>query len=118
LEWFYEKESGERKDLKEIVDLARSGKDKLAKATLNRLTGGFAKAVSVMINAIDPDVIVIGGGVGTIDELYTDGVAEIRQRVFNQEFAAPVVRPLLGDSAGVFGAAFLTRGTMEKKFAI
>lgn len=115
LEWFYEKESGVRKSLKEIVTLSRSGTDKVAKKTINRLTRGFAKAVSVMVNTIDPDVIVIGGGVGNIDEIYTDGVKTISEYVFNNEFRAEVVKPLLGDSAGVFGAAFLTANAKTKR---
>jgi len=108
LEWFYEKESGTKKGLKEIVSLARSGNDEIAGKTLNRLTSGAALAISVLANIIDPDVIVMGGGVGNIDEIYTDAVPQIAQYVFNHEFDTPVVKPFLGDSAGVFGAAFLT----------
>jgi len=108
LEWFYEKESGTKKGLKEIVSLARSGNDEIARKTLNRLTSGVALAISVLANIVDPDVIVMGGGVGNIDEIYTDAVPQIAQYVFNHEFDTPVVKPLLGDSAGVFGAAFLT----------
>lgn len=108
LEWFYEQKTGTKKSLKQIVDLARQGTDRDAKETLKWLTDGFAKAVSILVNLIDPDVIVIGGGVSNIDELYTDGVNGIAEHVFNREFNTPIVRPLLGDSAGVFGAAFLT----------
>lgn len=107
LEWYYEKESGRTESMKNIVSLARSGKDEAAISTLNRLTSGFGKAISVIVNTIDPEVIVIGGGVGTINEIYTEGVPAISQHVFNKEFTAPVVKPMLGDSAGVFGAAFL-----------
>lgn len=108
LEWYYEKETRTKKGLKEIVTLARSGNDEIASKTLNRLTSGVALAISVLANIVDPDVIVIGGGVGNIDEIYTDAVPQIAQYVFNLEFGAPVVKPSLGDSAGVFGAAFLT----------
>ena len=73
------------------------------------MTHFFGKALSVIINIIDPDVIVIGGGVGNIDEIYTDGVESLRKYVFNNGVVeTPVVKPMLGDSAGVFGAAYLT----------
>ena len=69
----------------------------------------FGKAISVIINILDPDVIVIGGGVGNISEIYSEGVAEIKKFIFNNGvLEVPIVKPLLGDSAGVFGAAYLT----------
>ncbi|MEQ8580448.1 MAG: ROK family protein [Marinoscillum sp.] len=107
LEWYYESRTGFKKPLKEIVHDARMGTDQVAVDTLRRLVQGFGKAVSVVINILDPDVIVIGGGVGNVDELYTEGKAAIAQHVFNNEFNAPVLKPSLGDSAGVFGAALL-----------
>ncbi|WP_421897620.1 ROK family protein [Marinoscillum sp.] len=107
LEWYYESRTGFKKPLKEIVHDARAGSDQVAVDTLRRLMQGFGKAVSVVINILDPDVIVIGGGVGNVDELYTEGKAAIAQHVFNNEFNAPVLKPSLGDSAGVFGAALL-----------
>ncbi|NNE77480.1 MAG: ROK family protein [Pricia sp.] len=107
LEWFYEKNTGVKRTMKEIVARARLGSDQVAVETLDRLTSGFAVAASVLVNIVDPDVIVIGGGLGNIPELYDKGVNNIYKNVFDHEFNAPVVKPLLGDSAGVFGAAFL-----------
>jgi predicted NBD/HSP70 family sugar kinase len=60
-----------------------------------------------VINLLDPDVIVVGGGVGNIDELYTKGYAWIEKHIFNNRVEVPLIKPLLGDSAGVFGAAAL-----------
>ena len=57
---------------------------------------------------LDPDVIVVGGGVGNIDELYTKGVDSLKKYIFNNRLDVPVLKPVLGDSAGVFGAAALT----------
>lgn len=108
LESFYEKKSGIRKKLKEIYDLSLTGKDEIALATMERLTGFFGKALSVVVNIIDPQVIVIGGGVGNIDLIYTKGVESLAKHVFNNRLETPVLKPKLGDSAGVFGAAFLT----------
>ncbi|PIB34924.1 sugar kinase [Reichenbachiella sp. 5M10] len=107
LEWYYHQKTGTQKPLKEIIERARAKTDSVAIDTLDRLTDGFARAISVVINIVDPDVIVIGGGVGNIDEIYTTGASRIPAYVFNHEFQAPIVKPALGDSAGVFGAAFL-----------
>ena len=60
-----------------------------------------------LIAVLDPDVIVLGGGLSNIDELYTLGRAQIAQRVFTDEFTTPVVKNQLGDSAGVIGAALI-----------
>ncbi len=107
LEGYYFKETGNRKPLKDIVALAESKVDPTAQKTMIRLVEFFGKALSVIINIIDPDVIVIGGGVGNIDLLYDRGLDTIRNYVFNNRLDTPIVRPSLGDSAGVFGAAYL-----------
>ena len=72
-----------------------------------RLIEFFGKGLSVIINIVDPDVIVIGGGVGNIDLLYDRGIDSVKKFVFNNGLDTPIVKPSLGDSAGVFGAAFL-----------
>ncbi|MCX7638030.1 MAG: ROK family protein [Cyclobacteriaceae bacterium] len=108
LEKFYELRSGTHRSLREIQQLALENKDPHAVETLNRLTHFFGKALSVVVNILDPDVIVVGGGVGNIDALYNQGVESLRRYVFNNRLETPVVKPLLGDSAGVFGAALLT----------
>lgn len=108
LEDFYFKLSGTRKTMKEIAELANTGKDQAASKTLTHLTEFFGKALSVIVNILDPDVIVIGGGVGNIDAIYGEGMNSLREHIFNNKLETPVVKPMLGDSAGVFGAAFLT----------
>ena len=104
---FYQSLSGEEKHLKDIVALHAAGKDENATKTINRLTHFFGKAISVVIDIVDPDVVVIGGGVGNIDYLYTDGVNAAREFVFNDGLETIFLKPELGDSAGVFGAAML-----------
>ena len=59
------------------------------------------------IAVLDPDVIVLGGGLSNVDELYTRGVAEVARRVFSDSLETPIVRNALGDSAGVIGAALV-----------
>jgi fructokinase len=107
LENYYFKETGNRKPLKDIVALAESKVDPTAQKTMIRLIEFFGKAVSVLINILDPDVIVIGGGVGNIDMLYDRGIDSVKKYVFNNRLDTPIVQPMLGDSAGVIGAAFL-----------
>jgi len=104
---YYKSLSGEEKHLKEIVDLHIAGMDENATKTINRLTHFFGKAISVVIDIVDPDVVVIGGGVGNIDYLYTDGVRSALDFVFNDTLETIFLKPELGDSAGVFGAAML-----------
>jgi predicted NBD/HSP70 family sugar kinase len=107
LEAFYEKISGKNLSLREIMQLYESGSDPHATATAKRLIHFFGKAVAVLINILDPDAIVIGGGVGNIDLLYTEGRKEVEKYIFNSVLETRFLKPSLGDSAGVFGAAML-----------
>jgi len=105
LQKFYVQSGGTEKSLKQIVKDASN--DPLAHATLQRLHEFFGKAVSTVINLLDPDIIIIGGGVGNIDSIYSEGRAAIGKFIFNNRVQVPIVKPTLGDSAGVFGAAAL-----------
>jgi fructokinase len=106
LEKFYAAATGRKMSLPEILECTDS--DPAAAAMLDRLTTFFARAVAVMINILDPDAIVVGGGVGQVDALYAEQTrAKIASCVFNDSFTTPILKPLLGDSAGVFGAALL-----------
>jgi fructokinase len=105
-ERYYEKLTGQKIKLKEISKRYKEG-DAAAKQTIERLCDFFGKAVSVVVDILDPDVLVIGGGVGNIDALYTDGVEALKKYIFNNRVDVPILKPILGDSAGVFGAAAL-----------
>lgn len=106
LQEFYKSLTGANKTLKEIIAHKARG-DEAAAKTIDRLCHFFGKAVSVVINILDPDVIVVGGGVGNVDDIYSKGVESIRRFIFNNRVDVPVLKPSLGDSAGVFGAAAL-----------
>jgi predicted NBD/HSP70 family sugar kinase len=106
VEKYYKELSGEKKLLPDISELAEKG-NKYASQAIERLVEYFGKALAFVVNIADPDVIIVGGGVGNIERLYTDGVEELKEHVFNPYFEAKVVPPKLGDSAGVFGAAML-----------
>ncbi|MEM7484568.1 MAG: ROK family protein [Bacteroidota bacterium] len=109
LERYYELHSGNRKNLKEIMKAYQKGNDEHAERTVERLLDFFGKAIASIINILDPQAIVLGGGVGNIDLLYTRGVERVRKYIFNSTLETSFLKPKLGDSAGVFGAAMLTK---------
>ena len=108
LERHYRERTGRSVRLPEIVRRAASG-ERPARETLRRLRSKFGEAIAAVINILDPDAVVIGGGVGNIDLLY-DGATRraVLKHVFNTSVRTEFLRPLLGDSAGVFGAAMLS----------
>jgi predicted NBD/HSP70 family sugar kinase len=106
LEAFYEGQTGHRRKLKDIA--ATTASDPAAHATIERATDNLARALAIVIDILDPHAIVLGGGVGNIAAFYTDAMREkIRRNIFNPTFEAALLKPTLGDSAGVFGAAML-----------
>jgi len=107
LQRFYAGITGNNISLKEIVLRHQQHSDEAATQTIQRLCRFFGKAVSVVTNLLDPDVIVVGGGVGNIDALYTEGLKSLNEFIFNTRVDVPILKPSLGDSAGVFGAAAL-----------
>jgi predicted NBD/HSP70 family sugar kinase len=106
-ERYYSSLTGQTIKLKEIVARHRAGADAAATQAIERLCHFFGKGVSVITNMLDPDVIVVGGGVGNIDELYSMGLDNLGRFIFNNRVDVPLLKPSLGDSAGVFGAAAL-----------
>jgi predicted NBD/HSP70 family sugar kinase len=107
LEQFYKNITGEKIALPEIVSRATAGEE-AALQTLERLQEKFAEAIAPAINILDPDAIVIGGGVGNIDLLYEESTRnKISRYVFHNDIKTQFLKPVLGDSAGVFGAAML-----------
>jgi predicted NBD/HSP70 family sugar kinase len=109
LERFYRERGGHTRRLPEIVARVAEG-DEAAAETLVHLRQKFGEAIAAVINILDPDAIVIGGGVGNIAELYSeDGRRDVLRHLFNPELKTAFLRPRLGDSAGVFGAALLAR---------
>jgi fructokinase len=106
-ERYYRGLTGQALSLKEIVTGHKTGSDAAATQTIERLCHFFGKGISVVTNLLDPEVIVVGGGVGNIDALYTLGLEELRRFIFNNRVEVQLLKPSLGDSAGVFGAAAL-----------
>ncbi|MEE2876240.1 MAG: ROK family protein [Candidatus Neomarinimicrobiota bacterium] len=67
----------------------------------------FGMAISSIINILDPDIIVLGGGVSKVQFLYTESPKFVQRFCFDNEITTPIVQNTMGDSAGVFGAAYL-----------
>ncbi len=107
LENYYFELTGNRIKLSDIVQKHREGTDEAATKTIDRLTEMFAKAISAIINVLDPDAIILGGGVNNIDEIMIEGVPKVAKYIFNNRVDTVFLKPKLGDSAGVFGAAML-----------
>lgn len=93
-------------DAHAIADAARSG-DPIADASLERYVRRLAKGLASVINVLDPDVIVLGGGVSNIDALYERLPSRLPEFVFSDTVTTPVVKNRHGDSSGVRGAAWL-----------
>ena len=67
----------------------------------------FGMALSNVINIIDPDAVILGGGVSNISFLYDEGITAVKENIFSLKKDTPILQNKLGDSAGVFGAALL-----------
>ena len=105
LENYYKSLTGKHLHLIDIFKAVET--DDAALQTKNRLVHFFGKGIAYIINILDPDAIVLGGGVGNVDWLYAEGVAEAQKHIFNNRLDTVFLKPKLGDSAGVFGAALL-----------
>lgn len=106
LENRYAERAGARRAADAIVAAWRAG-DAAAAAAMDDFFARFGQAAANLIAVLDPDVVVLGGGLSNVDELYTRGVEEVRRRVFSDSLETPIVKHALGDSAGVIGAALV-----------
>jgi len=102
----YAREHGAERTLEQIVADYRAGEARAA-AFMREFFRDFGRALANLINVLDPDIVVLGGGVSNIDELYTEGVRQVGAHVFSDSLETPIVRHALGDSAGVIGAALI-----------
>ncbi len=98
--------TGVRMGSEEIAARAAEG-DEQAEATLCRYEGRMARALAGIINVLDPDVIVLGGGLSKLDRLYVNVPAQWARWVFSDRVDTPLVAPRHGDTSGVRGAAWL-----------
>ena len=106
LENFYSFITNERKTSKEIVELFRNG-DKVSKQIMDKYFERTARSFSSVVNILDPDVIVCGGGMSEIEEIYEEVPKRIIPYIASNFFNTPIVKSKHGSSSGVRGAALL-----------
>ena len=100
--------TGEQLKAEQIIDSMRAG-DLGAKRSFDRYVNRLARALASVMNVLDPDCIVLGGGMSNVDEIYQALPSEIIRYTFTKPIATPVLKAMHGDSSGVRGAAWLTK---------
>ena len=106
LEKRWAEQHGERRRLIEIEKDYYAGEPK-AMEFMQAFFRNFGRCMANLINILDPDIVVLGGGVSKCDALYTEGVKEVARQVFSDSLETPIVKHQIGDSAGVIGAALI-----------
>jgi len=99
--------SGREDRSAETVVRAAAGGDARAEAVLTRYVERLSRSLAAVINLLDPDVIVLGGGLSNIERLYRDVPALWSEYVFSDRVDTRLLRNVHGDSGGVRGAAWL-----------
>lgn len=90
----------------EIIARMRAG-DAVARASYERFADRLARGLALLVDVIDPDAFVLGGGLSNVDELYRDLPLLMRPHVFCDDVNTPILQARHGDSSGVRGAAWL-----------
>ncbi len=101
--------AGERLEGPEIARRAAAG-DAQCEATLARHEARLARALASVVNVVDPDVVVLGGGLSNLERLYRRVPALWGQGIFSDEVRTRLAPPVHGDAGGVRGAAWLWGG--------
>ncbi len=97
--------TGKKEPLQSIVqDLS----DEKAKQWKKEFLDNFGIGLANVIDILDPDIIILGGGVSNISFLYDEGKKAVYNKVFSDSIETPILKNSLGDSAGVFGACILS----------
>jgi predicted NBD/HSP70 family sugar kinase len=102
----YARESGTAVDSVEVVARAEAGEAQ-ARSCLDRYVNRLGRSLAGIINVIDPDAIVLGGGLSGIRRLYADVPRRWPSFVFSDQVETELLPPKFGDSSGVRGAAWL-----------
>jgi fructokinase len=110
----YESLTGWPEEASVIAARAESG-EAAARAALDRYVDRLAPALATVINLLDPEVIVLGGGLGQIAALYRDVPMRWGEYVFSDSVVTKLVPPRWGDSSGVRGAAWLWSEPADRK---
>jgi len=100
--------TGEKIKAEHIIEKMRSG-DLASQQSFERYVNRLARALASVMNVLDPDAIVLGGGMSNVDEIYQALPSEIIRYTFTKPIATPVLKAMHGDSSGVRGAAWLSK---------
>lgn len=106
LQTSYTQATGNHASVQEIVQRAEAG-ERNAQASLQEYQQQLVSALAMVVNLLDPDIIVLGGGVSNLPSLYPFINENLAQMVFGKECDTQVVQSQHGDSSGVRGAAWL-----------
>jgi fructokinase len=106
----YESLTGEKGTAQDIAMLADAG-DAAALEFLLEYQDKLARALASVVNIIDPDVIIFGGGLSNIQRLYSGLVENVERYAFSDSLSTKIYKAAHGDSSGVRGAAWLWPGT-------
>jgi fructokinase len=99
---------GRQLTMHQITQGYRDG-DPACGAIFEEFLEDYGRCLGGLISLLDPDAVILGGGLSNIKELYTLGLARIRRYAFHRHIETPILKNRLGDSAGVFGAAWIGR---------
>ncbi len=102
----YTERYGEHKPQIEVENAYFAGEAR-AVEFMQTFFSNFGRAMANLINILDPDIIVLGGGVSKFKAIYTEGVKQVERQVFSDSLETPIVQHQIGDSAGVLGAALI-----------
>ncbi len=102
----YRRAGGEALAAQKILRRAEAG-EALALACVEAYEHRLARGLAQVVNVLDPDVIVLGGGMSNVDRLYRTLPSLMRRYIFGAEFTTPIRKALHGDASGVRGAAWL-----------
>ena len=102
----YQRLTGRKRPAPQIVKDARGG-DRWANQALDRYVERLGRALAVIADIIDPEVIVLAGGMSNVTELYDRVPAAIAKHVFSDVWSSRIAQAVHGDSSGVRGAAWL-----------
>jgi fructokinase len=109
----YKNRGGAGRLLVDIAARGASGEDVIARKLLAERMDIFGRAMALVINVLDPDIIVLGGGVSNVASFYDKGPRAIARWIFNDDLTTRIVKNTLGDSAGVLGAALLPNAVSD-----
>lgn len=104
----YTEHTGEELKASDILEKKRQG-DRLCNMLWEHYLDRVARGLATVVNSLDPDVFVMGGGMSNVEELYEELPGALAKRTFSTVFHTPILKAVHGDSSGVRGAAWLWR---------